>query len=309
MTTSKIQTELCNAAELDPKRDEERQPFLLRLALAINRVPDSIWDGLSLDAQSWANSASDKANAKEPLPEFPDVVKEETVTRRRTSAETTKPYEPKLKDDVKITTKRDQVKTGKIVEIDKDVVVIKTPAGDEEELNRDRIAKIEPLAGAGTEKEEGPRDPKAGDLVTITTKRDRVVTGDVVEITDEMIVLKVNGAEEEFMKDRVASIKIEGGRKAESAGTSRRSADKGGADKPDAEGGNADNKRTRATNAGVSVGTRIRELLIEDMGMTQKEVGETLKKEGLEFREATLNLNYTDVTKFLEMLKKAGKLK
>lgn len=309
---SKIQVELCNVAETDPKRSETRQEFLLRLALACNKLPDSVWDKLSRDAQNWVNNASDAANGKKTLPDFPDAVKEEepTSTRRRVSAEEPKTagtadYEPKLKDDVRITTKRDQVKTGKIVEMDEEVIVIKTPAGYEEDVIRDRIAKIEPLSGGkAKEEDEGPRDPKVGDLVTLTTKRDKVVTGDVVEITDELITLKVNGVVEDYMKDRVASIKIEGGRKAE-AGTSRRSADKGETKTDTKEEGT----RTRSTNSGVSVGTRIKELLIEDASMTLDEVGKALKKEGLEFRDATLSLNYSDVTKFLEMLKKAGKLK
>jgi ribosome maturation factor RimP len=308
-----MQKELCEAAEMDPKRGEDRQAFLLRLAVACaNSIPDGVWEGLSREAQNWVNVAGDAANAKKELPEFPDAEKAESAgtTRRRVAAED-KPYEPKLKDDVKVTTKSDKVVTGKIVEMDKEVIVLKTPTGDEKELSRDRIAKIEPLGGGSAKEEEAaPRDPKAGDLVTLTTKRNKMVTGDVVEITDEMVVLMVNGTEEEFMKDRVASIKIDSKPKVESSGSGRRSADKA----EDKKEGKApaqedDGKRTRSTNAGVSVGTRIRELLIEDMKATSEDISKVLKKEGLEFREATLNINYTEATKFLEMLKKAGKLK
>ncbi len=312
---SKIQKELCEAAETDPKRGEDRQDFLLRLALAVNKLPDSEWNKLGKEAQSWVNDASDAANAKKELPDFSDAEKAESgSSRRRVSQEDAAPapYEPKLKDDVKATTKRGKIVTGKIVEMDKDIIVLKLVDGGEEELNRDRIEKIEPLGGSKDPAEEGPRDPKVGDTVTVTTKRDKVVTGEVVEMDKDIIVLKlVDGGEEEFMRDRIASIKVEGGRRAESGSTGRRSADSSkdnegkGDEKPAAE----DGKRTRATNAGVSVGTRVRELIIENMDAKLEDISKMLKKENLEFRENTVQLNYADAHKLLDMLKKRKMLK
>lgn len=305
---SKIQKELCDAAEIDPKRDEERQAFLLRLAMAVNKLPDKVWDALSKDAQKWMNDAADAASAKKTLPDFPDAEPPASSGGRRRVADEPAAFTPKVKDDVKVTTKRGKVVTGKIVEMDKEVIVLKTPAGDEEELPLDRVEKIEPLGGAADPAEEGPRDPVKGDTVTVTTKRGKVVTGELVDLTESEIVLKVDGAEEEFVRDRVESIKIEGGRRARTssaeASSSRRSVTE---DKKDAPA--EDGKRTRASNGSVSVGMRIRELIIEDFSRTADDVGKILKKENLEFRDNTLALNYAEAHKMLELLKKAGKLK
>jgi len=320
---SKIQKELCDATEIDPKRDESRQSFLVRLAAAAaNQLPDALWDKLSPAAQDWVNEAADAANAKKELSDFPDVEPpaESGGGRRRvsgTAPAASDPFEPKVKDDVKVTTKRGSVITGKIVEMDKEVVVLQTPAGKEEEVLRDRIEKIEPLAGGAADPaEEGPRDPVKGDVVTLVTKRGKKVTGDLVSISAEEIVIKVDGAEEDYLRDRVESIKIEGGKSSQGAtsgaasGISRRTTGNGGADNPDAEGGAVpDGRRTRASNGNVSVGTRIRELIIADMKMSVDDISKTLKKEGLEFRDNTLALNYSEAHKMLDLLKAAGKLK
>jgi len=305
---SKIQKELCDAAEVDPKKDEDRQTFLLRLAMAVNKVPEKVWDGLSKEAQDWMNDSADAATAKKSLPEFPDMDPPAATGRRRVSAEApAKAYEPKVKDDVKVTTKRGKVVTGKIVELDKDLIVLKTPAGDEEELAMDRVEKVEPLAGGSDPAEEGPKDPVVGDTVTVTTKRGKVITGELVEMDGELIVLKIDGAEEEFARDRVESIKVEGKRKAETSGAGRRSADKTEEVKKEAPA--EDGKRTRASNGPVSVGTRIRELIIEDLTRTVEDIGKILKKEDLKFQDNTLNMNYAEAHKMIDLLKKAGKLK
>ena len=312
---SKMQKELCDAAEIDPKAGEARQAFLIRLAIVLaNQVPDSVWDKLSPAAQEWVNSTADLVAAKKEVADFPDVEPPAASGngRRRVGTASAAPYEPKLKDDVKVTTKRGKVVTGKIVELDKEVVVLKTPAGDVEELMQDRIEKIEPLNGSGADPaEEGPRDPVKGDTVTVTTKRGKVVTGELVSISSEEIVLMVDGTEEDYLRDRVESIKIEGGRsRGASSDAGRGSSTKGGADNADGEGGApTEGRRTRASNGSVSVGTRIRELIIGDLKMTQDEISKVLKKEGLEFRDNTLALNYTEAHKLIEMLRVAGKLK
>jgi len=311
---SKIMTELCNAAEIDKKRGEDEQDFFLRLALAVNKLPDAEWNKLTQKAQDWVNNASDATNAKKDIPGFDEEEKPETSSRRRVSddGDKDKAYEPKLKDDVNLTTKRGKVVAGKIVEMDKEVVVLKTTSGEEEEFSRDRIEKIEPLGGSKSREDDAPKDPVKGDTVTVTTKRGKVVTGELVEMDSEVIVLKVDGAEEEFSKDRVESMTMAGKRKADSeSGTTRRRSsddgDKGDAKNKDKEG---DGKRTRATNEkGVSVGSRIRELIVEDMDAKMEAIGAQLKKEGIDFRENTLQLNYADAHKMIDLLKKAKKLK
>lgn len=308
---SKIQKELCDAAEIDPKKDEDRQSFMLRLALAVNKLPNKLWDALSKEAQDWMNDAADAAGAKKSLPDFPDAEQPASSGRRRALAEepAAEAFTPKVGSDVKATTKRGKVVTGKIVELDKELLVLKTTTGEEEELAMDRIEKIEPLA-SGTGKadpaEEGPRDPVKGDTVTVTTKRGKVVTGELLELTEDLVALKTDAGEEEFSRDRVESLKVEGGRKAESAPSGRRSVEKSD-DKAAAPAD--DSKRTRASNGSVSVGMRIRELIIADLSATKDDISKTLKKEGLEFRDNTLDLNYAEAHKMIELLKKAGKLK
>jgi small nuclear ribonucleoprotein (snRNP)-like protein len=313
---SKIEKILCDAAEIDPKRGEDRQDFLKRLVTAVGKLPDADWDKIDGKAQDWINAATDALNAKKDVEDFPDLPKEEPAEgtrRRRASADEPakdKPYEPKLKDDVVVVTKRDKTITGKIVELDKEVVVLKDTVGEEHELAFERIASIKPLNGGGSGKAdepEGPADPKVGDTVTLTTKRDKVYTGEVVEITDKIVVIKGADGEDEFDIDRVKEIKVHGKRAAESGSTRRRSSEEPAKDAKDEKKEPA--ARTRASNGGVSVSQRITELIIDDMEAKEEDIGKILKKEGIEFKENTLGLNYVAVHKVLAALKAAKKLK
>ena len=49
--------------------------------------------------------------------------------------------------------------------------------------------------------------------------------------------------------------------------------------------------------------------MAENPSMSEEAVGKQLKKEGIEFKENTLTLNYKTVTGFLKILEKAGRLK
>lgn len=308
---SKIEKILCDAAEIDQKRDEERQAFLVRLVTAVGKLPDAEWDDLDGKAQDWINSATDALNAKKAVADFPDAVKKDEPSegsrRRRASAEESpkaEAYTPKLKDDVVITNKRDKTFTGKIVEMDKEVIVLKLTTGEEEEIMRDRIETIRPLTGGGSSSQaadEGPADPKVGDTVTLTTKRDKVYTGELVEINDKIAVIKGADGEDEFDIDRVKDIKVHPKRAAEAGSTRRRSSEEAKEEAPAA--------RTRVTNGGVSVSQKITELIIENMDAKVDEIGKLLKKDGIEFKENTLGLNYTAIHKTLDALRKAKMLK
>jgi len=309
---SKIEKILCDAAEIEQKRGEGRQDYLIRLVTAVGKLPDAEWDKIDDKAQDWINAATDALNAKKAVGDFPDAVEREEEppegSRRRRASSSEEPaeikaYEPKLKDDVVIINKRDKTFTGKIVEMDKEVIILKLTTGEEEEILRERIASIKPLTGSsGSDaKEEEPAGPKVGSTVTITTKRDKVHTGEVIELTDAIIAIKSADGEDEFDIDRVKDIKVHAPRAAEGGGRHRSSEEP--KDEPAAGG------RTRASNGGVSVGQRITELIIADMDAKVEDIGKSLKKEGIEFKENTLGLNFTATHKILDSLRKAKMLK
>ena len=134
------------------------------------------------------------------------------------------------------------------------------------------------------------------------TKRGKEVTGKIVELDDEVIVLDVDGKDEELSRDRVESIKPVKAAKAETS--SRRGAAKEDA-KDEPEG-----KTKRASNAeGVSIGTRIKELIAEDFDASEADIAKILKKEGIDFKDNTLKLNYVDCHKFIVILKAKKRIK
>jgi len=312
---SKICAELVKATELSTKRGEDQQDFLTRLIKAVTALSDKEWDGLSEASQAWFNSAVDAKNAKaKTLPDFPDAEKEDDKPARRgrgSKAEKEDPPAAKVGALVEIVTKRGKKITGKIVELDKEMMVIKTDDG-EEEVALDRIESTNVFHGdAKPDADDEPADPviKVGSEVKVVTKRGKEYVGKIVEMDDEVLVLKTDGGEEELARDRVETIKLVGGKaeKEEPKASGRRSSkaeDKGG---DDDKGG--DEKAKRSSNNGVSVGTRIKEIIADDIEATEADVAKILKKEGLEFRENTLKLNYVDCHKFLDVLKAKKLLK
>lgn len=306
---SKIQTELMEATGLKAVRNEDRQDLVKRIMKAVGGLTDKEWEKLSGDAQDWFNAAADDQNAKKKvLPDFPDLEEageeeqEEAPTSRRRGAgkeEAKADVKPKVGVIAKVTTKRGKSYTGKIVELDDDVIVLKMGNGEEEELDRSRVESIEVAGGEAAEAEA--EDPiKVGAEVTVLTKRGKEVTGKIVELDDEVIVLDVDGKDEELSRDRVESIKPVKAAKAETS--SRRGAGK--------EEPAADEKPKRASNAeGVSIGTRIKELIAEDFEASEADIAKTLKKEGIDFKDNTLKLNYVDCHKFITILKAKKRIK
>ena len=303
---SKIEKELVEATELPTKRGEDRQDFLARLVKAVPELSDDEWEKLSKKAQDWFNDAADAKNAKaKTLPDFPDVeadAEPEAKTSRRGAAKEEK-REPQVGDVAKITTKRGKVETGTIVEIDDKIVAIKMGNGEEMEFNQDRVESIEIAGGAAKaskdEPDAGPAEPKVGAVVKLVTKRGKEVTGKIVEIDADVIVLDVDGKEEEFDQERVASVTVQ----------VEKAAGRRGAAKADKEEEKADGDKKRASNGGVSVGERIKEIIADDLEATIEDISKTLTKEGLEFRDNTLKLNYTDCHKFIAILKAKKMLK
>lgn len=325
---SAIQSAIKDATDIAPKRGEDRQDYLARCLKAIADLDDAGWEALPQEVQDWFNSAADAKNAKaKTLPDFPDLADEEQAeektTRRRSSSKDDADDKPakagpvdidpaKLKKGmvVKIVTKRGKEVSGHVADIDDEVVVVKMGNGDEEEISIDRIDVCQTLEeakgkGKASKDDAEEADPiKVGASVVVTTKRGKEISGKIVEMDDEVIVLKTDDGEEELDRGRVESIKVAGGGKAEEKTSTRRSTK--GDDKAEEKG---EGKAKRSTNEGVSVGTRIKELIAADLEASEADIAAKLKKEGLEFRENTLKLNYADAHKFIEILRKAKLLK
>lgn len=320
---SKIQQHIESTLDLKAKRGEERQDYLERVVKEINAASDDDYNALGKgdvgkDALEWFDSACDAVEAKKDIPDFPDLPKEEekTTSRRRSSSkdEDDKPAvtaEPKVGDKVKAVTKRGKAIEGKLVEIDDEVVVIEVD-GEDEELQRSRLESLEVVGGKSKAKDadDEPADPiKVGAEVKVVNKRGKEFVGKIVELDDEVLVLKTDDSEEELARDRIESITLVGGKTkakdepAEEKGSRRRSAAKDEAS-GDEEGG----------RAGAGQGVQLRQMLVdtlaEDGALPSKE--DFLKQAKKKFPDAkdnTLGIVHGEVHKLVEMLKKAKLLK
>lgn len=339
---NKVEKELQDATDVTPKKGEDRGDYLRRMMKAIAALSEKEWDGLSKEAQDWYNANAEARNvAKKAGKDIPDPTdfeaEDEPPARRRANADeddeprgkgkAEAPSVDKLEEGqrVKITTKRDKVIEGEVVENKpkKDYLVVKTKAGDEVEVDYDKVAELEVFhgdAGKGDDKGGGKAEPEVGDQVVITTKRGKEIEATLVEITDDEITYEDADGKDDITRDRVESIKVV--KKGAGAG---KGSDKGGRspkdedEEPKARGGKGgkeaetekdDGKRTRSSNeAGVSVGGKIKELIAENMDATEEEIGKLLKKAGIEFKENTLKLNFSDCHKFLAILKEKKLLK
>jgi len=328
---SAIQKELVSATGVKPVAD--RQAFLLDLMKAITNLTDKAYDALSDEAADWFTAAAEvknanfearKKNAKakqDDLPDFPDYEPEaapEEGRRRRRAVEDDAPAAQEKRamevgDNVKIVTLRGKEYLGEVIELDKKQVVLKDDAGDEIEIGLDKIDTTEIFHGdakpGGAPEEELDQDPVAvGAEVLITNKRGKEYTGVIAEITEDDIILEDG---EEISRDRVETVKIlkkapAAKGKAEKEEAPARSRGRS-APEPEAD---ADAKPKRSSNpAGVSVGGRIREIMCDDLEITEAEVGKVLKKEGLEFRDTSLKMIFKDVTQVFTLLRKNKKLK
>lgn len=326
--SSKIQQALAKATEVEPKKDETitDQSYMKRLALAVGELSDKDWDKLDGDQQDWTNAAADAINAKQDVPVYPDFVKpqaEDPAPRRRRAAAddggeaaASATYVPKKGDKVKATTKRGKTYEGVVVDPDDagelvindgteelgiklEGLTIEQVVEDPQPTSRRRKAAEEP---------ETPPEPEVSDTVEIKTKRGKIVVGNVVEIDDKIVVIKgAAGDEEEYDIDRLESIVV----KVKNAGKSSGKADdaKAGSGKKDEPEAGKRTKTTKDDNGGVSVTTRARELMVENLDADKDKIIAMLKKEGLEFKENTIQLIYGDVHKLIGMLKARKMLK
>lgn len=326
---SKIEKELVKATDVEQKRGEERGEFLARLGKAVGALAEKAWDGLSEAAQDWFNANADARNAAKKagktIPDwtdFPDAVAEEEEqprSRRRSDDDgDEKPAKSGkatggpdlLKEGLVcvIETTRGKTYEGTVIELTKDDVVIKTDK-DEVEISIEKVAKVthETAAEAAPAAKKGGKaakeeavEPHEGAEVKVTTKRGKEITGTITEMTDDEIVVKTADDVEELRRDRIETIQVLKA-KAGSKKEADEPAPKKGA-KKEAEG-DGDEKPARTRNVGVSIGTRITELMAANMEATEEEIAKLLKKEKLEFKENTLSLNYAATKKTFDILK------
>ena len=296
------------------------------ITVAVSKLEDKAWNKVSDAAQDWTNDCIDSLSSGKGLIELPDMPAAEpepTTRRRRADPEPAAgaEYVAKVGDEVTVLTKRGKTITGKVTMLDDGGELVLLCAHEEIGVTLHSIDKITGPAAVEPEpttrrrksadaEPTGPVEPALGDTVEIINKRDKVFLGNVTELDDEVIVIKtLSGEELDFEKKLVKSVVVKVQAKAAApadaapAGRGRRAATT--TTGADAEGG-----RTRASNAGgISVGTRIRELILDNKGITEDQVRKKLEAEGLKFADASLNMNYKDTIKFLAMLTERKMLK
>lgn len=334
---SKIQQLLAKATETDPKRGESitDPAYLKRLALAVGELPDKDWDALPEECQDWVNEAADAINAKKDVPVLPDAekepVKEEAPARsRRRSAEAEEPakeaaatpYKAAKGDKVKVVTKRGKEYEGTIVDPDDKGELVLDDGKEELGLDLERIESVTPLnppaeepkngrrrKAAEDDEPAGPVEPEVTDTVELVTARDKTYLGNVIELSGDEIVIKTAAGEElEFDRAKLKSVvvKVKNAGVHAQLGRHRRSGEKDA--KKDEPEGKA-RKTTKEDNGGVSVTTRARELMCDDLAADKEAIMKLLKKEGLDFKENTINLIYADVQKLVKMLRERKLMK
>lgn len=322
---SKIQKHIEAVLDVKPKRGEDRQDFLVRVAKEINNASDDDYAALGKGADGkatleWYDGACDALEAKKAAPDFPDAEEpakeeaEDKPTRRRAAAKeeaAEAPAEPKVGDKVKVVTKRDKTYEGKVVEIDDEVIVLDVD-GEDEELQRSRLASIEVLGGSSKGKskaeDDEPVDPvKVGATVIVVTKRGKEYTGEIVELDEEVVVVKTADGEEELQRSRVESITV--------ATKSKGKADKAEAeDKPARRKAAKDEGDEEGGRASAGVGVQLRQMLVDELAESgelpdKAEFLKIAKKKFPDSKDNTLGIVHGEVSKLVEMLKKAKLLK
>ena len=312
---SAILKELQAVTDLQKSRGQDEQEFLIALVRRISDLSDEKWKSLSVAAQDWFNEAADNMNAKKPLPAFPDAKADEEPqarTRRaspekeetKLAATSSSAEEAKVGDDIKIITKRGKEVIGKVVEVTDDLIVIVGADGDEAECSKDRIQSLEIIVAVQEKKrrksadeDDGPAvvEPKVGDEIKAITARDKEISGKVIEIEDDLLVIQVGEEELEITPSKLKSLDIVPA--AEETKTRRKSADT----PPDDKGKNKRN--TAASNGGISATGRMRELIVDDMDAKMAEIDKILKKEGIQYRDNTLSLVYAETHKLIALMR------
>ena len=218
-------------------------------------------------------------------------------------------YVPAVNDSVVIVTTRGKTIEGTVVEVDDEVVVLDTGTGEDTEVSRTRIETIT-LKGSGKQDTDGDEVPVVGDKVEVVTKRGKEVNGTVVEIDGDALVIGLaDGQEIEVDSSTAQSIKVV---KATAEKATRTPTREGGvvsrggtAQTQTAKTDDKARKITKKDNGGVSVAARMREIICAEPDISMDEVTKQLKAEKLEYKEATLDINFKLVTGVIALLKQS----
>ena len=198
--------------KITQKRGEDQQDYLSRLAEAVSEVDDATWNSLGNEAQAWVNEAIEAINNNKTIADFPAPAAATSARSQRKAA--TEEAAPSVPDvigaEAIVTTQRDKVVRGTILEIDEHSVVLKDADGEEHEFDRTRVKSFEFVEQAGSSSEGGDAEPQVGDTVTAITKRGKEVKGEVVEITDGILVINDGNGEVEVDMSTAQSITVEG---------------------------------------------------------------------------------------------------
>jgi len=202
------------AIKITKKRGEDGQDYLKRVCVAIGELSDDDWKALGQKAQEWFNDAADAIEKNTDIADMPDEEEKAPASRRGAKkAEKEEEPAPTAEDvigaRVRVTNNRDKVVEGEIIECDEEVMIVVDAEGEEHEFNRARCKNVEFLDG-GTAAEED-REPQVDDEVEVVTKRDKTITGKVVEIDGDTLVIDEGAGEEvETSIATAKSIKIVG---------------------------------------------------------------------------------------------------
>lgn len=325
---SKIQAELAKATGVNPEQGQSiiDPAYMKKLVRAVANLSDKDWDALSGPAQEHHNAAADAANAKKDIPNFPDYVEPEEAAprRRRAAAEDDAPaakaYKPAKGDEVEIVTSRDKVVVGKVVDPDDAGDLVLLVDGEEIGYGLAKLKSItqknapEPEAdkprhrrAAEDDDEPAVVEPEVGDTVEVENSRGAKKMGNIIEMDGEVLVIKDAAGEEiEYAREKVKSIvvKVKNAKPASARGRVKAGDD----DKGDTKKDDKPARVGKEANGGVSVTTRLRELMCETPldPLSLEDLGKAIKKEGLTCNDSTMKMVHADCVKLFKMLA-AGK--
>lgn len=325
---SKIQAELAKATGVNPEQGQSiiDPAYMKKLVRAVANLSDKDWDALSGPAQEHHNAAADAANAKKDIPNFPDYVEPEEAAprRRRAAAEDDAPaakaYKPAKGDEVEIVTSRDKVVVGKVVDPDDAGDLVLLVDGEEIGYGLAKLKSItqknapepeadKPRHRRAAEDDDAPAkaEPEVGDTVEVENSRGTKKLGNIVEMDSEVLVIKDAAGEEiEYAREKVKSIvvKVKNAKPASARGRVKAGDD----DKGDTKKDDKPARVGKEANGGVSVTTRLRELMCEDPlnPLSLEDLGKAIKKEGLACNDSTMKMVHADCVKLFKMLS-AGK--
>ena len=334
---SKILIELCAATKLEVPAGAPTAAFLEGMIEKAQKLNDAAWNALSEPAADYFNDAVDAINASKAIPALPDFVSAAPApapaARRRTAAAPAAPAAPAyvVGDEVSVKMKDGSTVDGKVMILDDNgELVIDDGEGEvgvelalieAVELKTPPAAAPAPAArrrtAAAPAKVAEPEvlEPEVSDTVEVVNNRDKVYLGNVVEIDEaQVVIVTTTGDELPFAREKVKSITVKVKNAGRAAAPAPAPAAPAGRARTRAAGAApataaGDATPQRAVNKGVSVGTRIRELILDNKGITQEQVGAKLTAEGLAFAPASLAMGFKEATQFLALLAERKMLK